>query len=183
MICRSSRPISIISKAPIRPAMPLPWHSSQPSASMTVSPRNSCGRERSANFSSVSVTFLLQCGQRRPGMRWEIIRRANPPEGRERYPCPSNGAARTLHSPCEASTGRGVPSARHVRRFPPSPVADFPDHQNIRILADDRAEAFFEGEPCFLFTWICVTPSIRYSTGSSIEMIFTEGSFRSRSAA
>ena len=29
------------------------------------------------------------------------------------------------------------------------PVADFPDHQNIRILADDRAEAFFEGEPCF----------------------------------
>ena len=54
-------------------------------------------------------------------------------------------------------------------------VADFADHDHVRILAHDVPQAAANVRPICGFTWIWLIPSIWYSTGSSMVMIFLSG--------
>ena len=55
-------------------------------------------------------------------------------------------------------------------------VADFADHDHVRILAHDVAQPDANVRPICGLTWIWLMPSIWYSTGSSIVMILLSGS-------
>ena len=51
------------------------------------------------------------------------------------------------------------------------PVADFADHDDVGVLAQDVAQRAGEGEPDLGRTCIWFTPGTSYSIGSSIVMI------------
>ena len=54
-------------------------------------------------------------------------------------------------------------------------VADLADHDDVGVLAEDGAQAVANVRPIAGFTWIWLTPSSWYSTGSSMVMIFLSG--------
>jgi len=65
-------------------------------------------------------------------------------------------------------------------------VADFADHDFVRVVAQNRAQAAAKVNPFFSLTGICVMPRNWYSTGSSIVMILSSSvliSFTRRTAS
>ena len=54
-------------------------------------------------------------------------------------------------------------------------VADLADHDDVRVLAHDRAQRVAKVRPICGFTWIWLMPASWYSTGSSTVRIFTSG--------
>ena len=77
-----------------------------------------------------------------------------------------------------------VPGQRGLDRDPRGlGVADLADHDDVGVGAQDRAQAGGEVRPALRLTLIWLMPSSRYSTGSSIVMMFFSTSFSSPSAA
>ena len=61
-------------------------------------------------------------------------------------------------------------------------IANFTDHDDVRVLAQDRAQRVGEREPDFLFTGTWLMPGIWNSTGSSTVTMLNSGLLSSFSA-